>query len=163
MLEALATHDDSVFPLLLIPLFLLIAIATFVWRAGRKKTILEQWADQQGFQLIDYEERWLARGPFFFTTAKGRVVYLITVQHPDGRLATGWAKCGSWAFGLLSDAVQVRWDEDKPQAPGFRSSSPAIRVRVVRPMRRPTNSPEKFIAHAEAQSRKEKSRSTARM
>jgi hypothetical protein len=29
------------------------------------------------------------------------------------------AKLGTWVFGLLSDEVNVRWDEPKLEPPGF--------------------------------------------
>jgi hypothetical protein len=51
--------------------------------------------------------------------SKGQSVFRIAVQYPDGTTATGWAKLGTWAFGLLSDVVNVRWDNEKPQPPGF--------------------------------------------
>ena len=118
-MNPLATQDGGGFLLILGPLAVALLVAQFVWRSRRKKTILENWAASQGFQLIECEERWLSRGPFFFTTARGQAVFRIVVQYPDGATATGWAKLGTWAFGLLSDAVNVSWDEEKPQPPGF--------------------------------------------
>jgi hypothetical protein len=118
-MNPLATQDGGAFVLILAPVAIALIIAQLVWRSRRKKTILQNWAASQGFQLIEYEERRLARGPFFFTTAKGQSVFRIAVQYPDGATATGWAKLGTWAFGLLSDAVNVRWDETKPEPPGF--------------------------------------------
>jgi hypothetical protein len=115
----LATQDGGAFVPFLAPLAVALLIAQLVWRSRRKKIILQNWTASQGFQLIEYEERWLARGPFFFTTAKGQCVFRIAVQYPDGTTATGWTKLGTWVFGLLSDVVNVRWDETQPQPPDF--------------------------------------------
>jgi hypothetical protein len=51
--------------------------------------------------------------------SKAQSVFRIAVQYPDGTTAAGWAKLGTWAFGLLSDVVNVRWDETKTEPPGF--------------------------------------------
>ena len=118
-MNPLAAQDGGGFQFILIPALFVGPALYFIWRSGRKKAVLKKWAAAEKVRLIDYQERGFARGPFFFWTGKGQAVFRITVEYPDGRIATGWARCGDWFVGLLSDAVEVRWDQEKPQPPGF--------------------------------------------
>jgi hypothetical protein len=80
------------------------------WHFSRSEAILQRWADQNGFHIIDRRPRLWFKGPFFWTTSRSQVVYSVTVEDNQGRRRTGWVRCGGWFFGLLSDHVDVRWD-----------------------------------------------------
>ena len=84
------------------------------WQYTRSETLLERWAEENGFTIVDRRLRHLFRGPFTWTTAEGQTVYRVTVVDSSGRERSGWVRCGSFAFGLLSDKVCVRWDEPAP-------------------------------------------------
>jgi hypothetical protein len=86
-------------------------IFTLVWRYGRSGSLLSEWAAQNGYRIIHEEYRYLRKGPFFWTTSKGQTVYYVVVLDSAGNKRRGWVRCGSWWFGLLSDKVEVRWDE----------------------------------------------------
>ena len=43
----------------------------------------------------------------------------VTVQDREGRVRSGYVRCGGFLFGLLSDRADVRWDPDPPDRPGF--------------------------------------------
>lgn len=118
-LSVLARGDDGVAFLFLIPVAA-IAIVMWLWGKSRSRSMLEQWAAMNGVRLLDAEARGLFRGPFFWTTSKSQTVYRITVQYPDGAVRQGYARCGGWLLGLLSDNVEVRWDEldYRQSAPG---------------------------------------------
>ena len=94
-----------------IALVVVIGIVYIAWHFSRSRSLLEQWAGRNGFELIETEHRSLARGPFFWTTAKGQTVYRVTVRTPEGTVRRGWVRCGGFFLGLLSDQVDVRWDE----------------------------------------------------
>src|SRR5262249_36093276 len=51
------------------------------------------------------------KGPFFWTSTKAQTVYYVFVEDSDGNKRSGWVRCGSCWFGLLSDNVEVRWDD----------------------------------------------------
>jgi hypothetical protein len=87
------------------------AIAYAIWYYRRARELLQSWADQHGFQIQAVEHRWLNRGPFFWTTSRGQVVYYVTVLDTAGRKRRGYVRCGSFWGGLFSDKVEVRWDE----------------------------------------------------
>jgi hypothetical protein len=92
--------------------FIVIAIGAIAWHYSRSRFLLQQWAQENGYRILSSEHRHLVRGPFFWTTSKGQTVYRVEIQDRDGRTRSGWVRCGSWMLGLLSDKVQVRWDDE---------------------------------------------------
>jgi hypothetical protein len=97
---------------LLMPVFMLLLVVTSIaLHTHRSRSLLERWAERNGYQIIDADYRNLFRGPFFWTTAKGQTVYRVTVEDEAGIERSGWVRCGSQWLGLLSDRVEVRWDE----------------------------------------------------
>lgn len=88
------------------------AVCLIAWHYSRSRSLLEQWAGENGYRIVSSEHRHLVRGPFFWTTSKGQTVYRVTIEDTGGRLRSGWVRCGSWLAGLLSDKVQVKWDEE---------------------------------------------------
>jgi len=64
--------NDSAGGVLLIVLFVAFAAAMTAWHYSRSRSVLEQWADANGYRLLHTEHRHLLRGPFAWTTSKGR-------------------------------------------------------------------------------------------
>lgn len=110
--------NDNVGAVLLVFVVVAVGVASIVWHFWRSRSILQGWADENGFRLIESRYRWIARGPFFWTTSKSQAVYRITVEDAQGQRRTGWARCGTWLGGLWSRRVDVRWD-DVPHQRGF--------------------------------------------
>ena len=102
-----------------VPLFLIAAIALTIWHGARAQSMLENWAAVEGYRIVSCERRTFRRGPFFFTSGKGHEVYRITVEDQSGQIKSGYIRCGGFLFGLLSDRVDVRWDVEPTQRPGF--------------------------------------------
>lgn len=98
----------SVFALILVAV---VVILTLVWHFGRSNSLLQQWATQNGYRIIRQEYRNFFKGPFFWTSAEGQTVYYVVLEDTAGNKRRGWVRCGSWWFGLLSDNVEVRWDD----------------------------------------------------
>jgi hypothetical protein len=96
-------------------LFVLAALAAVMilsvwWHFGRSGSLLRQWAARNDYRIIRKEYRSFFKGPFFWTSTKGQVVYYVVVEDSAGASRSGWVRCGGWWFGLLSDNVEVRWD-----------------------------------------------------
>ena len=89
-----------------------LTILVYVWHFSRSSSLLEQWASDNGFELLRREYRVLRRGPFFWTTSRGQTVYYVEVRDRQGHIYSGWVRCGSWWMGLLSDKVEVRWENE---------------------------------------------------
>ena len=93
-----------------IALVVVIIVLAVAWHFGRSNSLLHQWAAQNRYRIIRQEYRFF-KGPYFWTSTKGQTVYYVVVEDPDGNTRSGWVRCGSWWFGLLSDKVQVCWDD----------------------------------------------------
>ena len=83
---------------------------TVVWRRRRSNSLLQKWAAQYKYRITRQEYHFV-KGPFFWTSAKGQMIYYVVVEDANGNKRSGWVRCGSWWFGLLSDKVEVRWDD----------------------------------------------------
>src|SRR5262245_53945918 len=94
----------SVFALILV---VVMVILTLVWHFGRSNSLLNQWATRNGYRIIRQEYRYFFKGPFFWTSKNGQSVYYVVVEDTVENKRRGWVRCGSWWFGLLSDAVEV--------------------------------------------------------
>jgi hypothetical protein len=101
---------DTYIPIIIV-FGVLIVIASIAWSFQRSSSILENWAASNGYRIVQKEYRNVARGPFFWTTARGQTVYRVVVEDRNGNTRTGWVRCGSWWLGLFSDDMDVRWDE----------------------------------------------------
>ena len=93
-------------------LIIALAIGAVFWHYARSRSLLEEWASENGYRILSSEHRHLARGPFFWTTSKGQTVYRVSIEDREGRVRSGWVRCGSWMMGLWSDRVQVKWDDE---------------------------------------------------
>ena len=112
-------RGDEGFTVLLIVGVAALAIGMWVWSRGRAASMLERWAAANGLRLLAVEHRTFFKGPYFWTASKHQWIYRITAQYPDGSVRQGWVRCGGWVLGLLTDAVDVRWDAPDPRhAPG---------------------------------------------
>lgn len=106
---------------IVIAIFLIDAIlitAGFAWEGGRSQRRLEEWAESNGFRLLDAKHqptRWLS---LLRNAGRGQPFYRIRVVEKDGNVRTGSALCRGCVLGLLTDPVIVQWN-DHPSPPGF--------------------------------------------
>jgi hypothetical protein len=107
-----------------IPVFLVAVIAivilAWVWHFSRARSILQKWADDNSYPLLQTEYCWFRRGPFFWTTSRDQAVYYVTVLDQQGHERRGWVRCGSWFFGMFSNQADVRWEERADPTGGHR-------------------------------------------
>lgn len=89
-------------------------IASIAWHLSKSASLLQRWADDNGFRILRSEYRNFVRGPYFWTTTRGQTGYRVSVEDKAGTVRGGWVRCGSWWLGLLSDRVEVRWVDPRP-------------------------------------------------
>jgi hypothetical protein len=87
-----------------------IGLGVTLWHVSRGREILNLWAQTKGYRIISSEIRWFNRGPFFWTTSKGQMVYYVVIQTPDGQTKRGYVRCGSFFWGLMKEQVEERWE-----------------------------------------------------
>lgn len=92
--------------------FAVVAVASMAWHLNRSRNILQQWADKNGYQLIEAKYAYFFKGPFFWTSSKNQSVYRVQVRDETGGIRNGWVRCGSWLWGDWSNQTQVRWDDE---------------------------------------------------
>jgi hypothetical protein len=102
---------ESLLPVLAVVAVAVLAGLTLWWHFSRSGSLLDQWAERSGYRIVSREYRNVVTGPFFWTSSEGQTVYRVTVEDRQGNRRSGWARCGGFFFGLLSDKVEVRWDD----------------------------------------------------
>ena len=101
---------DEVFIIFLIFIFVAFFPAFLIFHFSRSRSILEQWAESNGYEIVSSEHRFLG-GPFWWRKSKGQEVYYVTIRTPDGQLKRGWVRCGGWFWGIFTNKADVEWDE----------------------------------------------------
>jgi hypothetical protein len=101
---------DELFPAIVILAFIAFGVLLIVWTFSRSRSVLDEWARANGFRILSSKFRWVRKGPFFWTSSKGQMVYYVTVMNSDGTRRSGYVRCGGFFLGLLTDKVEVRWD-----------------------------------------------------
>ena len=96
--------------LLTIAIVVLVVVGMTLARNVRSQSILDQWARANGLTIVNASQSLFFKGPYTLMSSRDQSVYRITVQDAGGNVRTGWARCGSWLFGLASSNVDVRWD-----------------------------------------------------
>jgi hypothetical protein len=96
---------------LVVLLFTGMAVLLFLWHFTRSDSLLSQWAERNCYTILHQEYRTFFKGPFFWTSGKDQTVYYVVVEDQAGNRRKGWVRCGGFFLGLLSDHVEVRWDE----------------------------------------------------
>jgi hypothetical protein len=96
--------------LLLVPMVVVLAILLVAWHFHRSRSCLEQWAEQNGFEILESQYRNLFKGPYFWTSSRAQTVYRVKVRDHQRNVRSGWVRCGGWFSGLCSDKTEVRWE-----------------------------------------------------
>jgi hypothetical protein len=73
--------------------------------------LAEQWAADNGYELLHSEYRLLSQGPFSGTAvSKKQPVYFVKVRDSAGTVRSGWIRFGRRCWGLLSDKPELKWE-----------------------------------------------------
>lgn len=97
------------------PLALAVIIAYYVWELRRSRTLLGRWAENKDLEIISSRRRWVFKGPFFWKSTSGQVVFRVRVRDLHGHEQTGWVLCGNYVTGMVTAQTSGIWDEgDEP-------------------------------------------------
>ena len=91
---------------------LVLICGNLYWGYSRARSILMNWAAQNGYEILHSEFRYFRKGPFFWTSSRGQTVFYVTVRDSNNRVRSGWVRCGGWWVGLWSDHTDVRWADE---------------------------------------------------
>jgi len=82
---------------------------SWVWSASRTDSILQNWANDNGYQLLSQERIWFSLDPFVMFSGKNRVVRRVEIQDRQGNLRHALVRVGGYWFGLMSNYCEVKW------------------------------------------------------
>lgn len=88
-----------------------------VYQNNKARRMLEQWAAENGYQLMDMTRCGWNTGPFEAVSKRSPPVYRIALENERGRVREAWAVCGEGGFRLDKlnpnpNLVVVVWDEE---------------------------------------------------
>jgi len=91
--------------------FLAFAFWMIRWQFSKAGRILENWAAQNKYKLIEKQNANFGDGPLGRRGAKTNVKYRVKVEDKDSKTKTGIVYLGSENTGVLSDEIIVVWDD----------------------------------------------------
>ncbi len=71
---------------------------------------VEKWATIEGLEILSSEYRWVKRGPYFINSSNQQRIFYVTVRDKAGNIKRCWVKVGGFFFGLLSDKIDISWE-----------------------------------------------------
>lgn len=96
--------------LIAVVIVVVVAVMTSEWRGRRSADLIDGWASENKFTIVEKAPRGFMQGPRLWA-GKNQTVYRITVKDRQGRRRSGWIRCGGFWTGLNSDKVAVIWDD----------------------------------------------------
>lgn len=97
-------------PFLFVLILIVLGTTFQLWLNARARKMIEAWAADNGFRILEMEYRPLRRGPYAWNTPAGRMVFRVLVQDGDGRKRPGWLRCGHWLMGMGLRHVDISWE-----------------------------------------------------
>jgi len=77
---------------------------------SRAQMILRTWAEENDYQMISSNMRFLSRGPYTYTLLGKQWVSHVVVRTSDGTTKTGYVKLGSFLWGVMVNRAEARLD-----------------------------------------------------
>lgn len=95
-------------------------VGWMLWRRRREAQIIRRWAAAQRYSQVRIERPFVPfDSPFgLFTTGRGQSIVRVSLIDNTGTRSTGYARLGSYWWGLWSDRVETVWDRQATQVPG---------------------------------------------
>lgn len=81
------------------------------WQFNRADVLLENWAKENKYQIIDKQNANFGDGPIRRRQETAQVKYRVVIKDRNGQRKSGLVKAGSKNLGTLSDEITVIWDE----------------------------------------------------
>jgi hypothetical protein len=92
-------------------LLLILGLAYDRYRIGIARRMVETWALQNRFHVTTLKRCFYFNDPSFLMRSNVQFVFKISVEDEEGKVRTGWIRCGHWFLGLVRDQVTIFWDE----------------------------------------------------
>ena len=93
-----------------------LGIAGYLFYLHCGNAMLQRWLEENGYELIESENRLFKRGPF--SPLGKQIVFKLTVRSPETGVRSGWLGCGGQFSGLLSERAEMIWDQKQGRSQG---------------------------------------------
>lgn len=81
----------------------------------RQPFLVQRWARDKGFRILECEVRSTMKGPFTGKTGRGQYVCHVRVRDSENRERSAWLRCTDVSI-FTSDKTEVVWDTEHEQA-----------------------------------------------
>jgi hypothetical protein len=88
-----------------------IAAGLTVWLRRRSARMVDRWAEENGYRVLTKDYRGSEQGLVLSRLCNLKALYHVTVRNSAGDVRSAYVHCGGWFLGLLSDHVDVEWDD----------------------------------------------------
>lgn len=86
-----------------------LGISYHIWAYQCSRRMLDDWAHQNHYWLLEARQAILWPGPFWFISKSG-AVYHVTVADDSGLQRKAWVFCG-YPLTFMQGSVDVRWKQ----------------------------------------------------
>ena len=84
------------------------AMGYLIWYFSIARNMLENWAGENGYQIIEHKfSNWAESG---FPMSRSSVIYHVKVVDGGGNEKKGWVRCGCPPWGVFTNEIQVKWE-----------------------------------------------------
>ena len=98
--------------LILFAIIMIILGSVVAWSIRKPQSLIERWAARNGYQLLRSKYRAFHKGPYMWDSSGAQTVHYVEVLDETGNRRKGWVRCGGTFLGLLSDELDVKWEQD---------------------------------------------------
>ena len=83
------------------------------WIKSRQRSVFQKIAQEQGFEILNWEEKLFSSGPFGWGTCGRASVFRLKVRDRDRRERFIWIRCGSfWTSFPFDGTTEIRWENE---------------------------------------------------
>jgi len=87
--------------------FVFVVIFYDIKRQERLRGLVDLWAEQSGYHIVECEKPWFRMGPYWLKS-KSQNIYRVVVADTRGHQRCAWLRCGG---AFWSDNVDVEWED----------------------------------------------------
>lgn len=84
-----------------------------LWQLPRGKDLLDDWAEQNQFEILYSKRHFFPSGPFKrWQAGFSQSIFAIRLRDTEGSERSCWVRCSSWGLTTRYDKIDVIWDEN---------------------------------------------------
>jgi hypothetical protein len=97
----------------------IVGVVLHAFDKRRCRAMIEQWAQEEGHQIVSMERCSFTMKPFFWHSSLG--IYRVSIREVGGNMRSATVRCGSAPWRWPAGPIEVRWDDEANVAAGSRT------------------------------------------